>query len=531
MQLRVVIGYLVGYLFLDWVSYVHPVLPLGITPWNPPPALSLVLLLRFGLRYWPCLFVAAFAADVLVRGLPAPWPVHVEAGLLLTAAYTGAAYLLQRQLPSGSRIETAHDLGAFVLIVAPATLVVAGSYVLLFATVGRVPLPDLAASVAHHWVGDLNGILVFAPMLMLVGRPNWSRLAPPPRVMLEVAAQAISLALAVWIVFGLPEVDEFKFFYLLFLPLVWIAGRWGLPGASLALVGVQLGLIVAIQLGGYHTATFVQLQFLMLALAVTGLMLGTVVTQRERVERTLLRKESALNNALRFATAGEMTSALAHELNQPVAALSNYLTASQALLRAPRQDPRLLDETLGKAAAEAQRAGRVVQRLRDFFRRGATTPEQVELGSLIADVLGTVRSRAQLAEVSVVAETPARPQSVLADRTQVALVLHNLLINAIEAAATMPHERRLVRIGVEDHGASACVVVEDSGPGIDPQIEATMFEPFATSKAEGMGLGLAISRTLVRAHGGELTASGAAGGGARFVLTLPREADRATLGT
>lgn len=525
MHWRIALGYLVGYVFLDWVSYVHPVLPLSITPWNPPPALSLFLLLRFGLRNWPLLFVAALAADVLVRGVPGSWAVHVEAAALLTAIYGSAAYVLRDRLPGGTRIETARDLWVFLLIAIPATFVVACSYVGLFATVGRVTVDQMLPNIAKHWVGDLNGILVFTPMLMAVvtlrGAPlRW----PPPRVLLEVAAQAASIALSLWVVFGLPQTDEFKFFYLLFLPLIWVAVRWGLLGATLALVGVQLGLIVAIQLGGYHSATFVQLQFLMLTLSITGLMLGAIVSQRERMERRLMDKQTSLNRALQFAAAGEMTSALAHELNQPVTALSNYLRAAQTVLGRPDRDERLLDETLNKAAGEAQRAARVVQQLREFFRRGATSMTDVDLAALVAEVVETVRSRATAAEVQLEVVVPPALPPQPADRTQLALVLHNLLINAIEAIVASAPQQRLVRIELVDLGDAVRIVVDDTGPGIDQEIEATMFEPFATSKPEGMGLGLAISRTLVRAHGGDLAAERRTAGGTRFVLSLPRDA-------
>lgn len=524
MDARVVIAYLVGYVFLDWVSYVHPVFPLGITPWNPPPALSLFLLLRFGLHYWPWLFVAAFAADALVRGLPAPWPVHVEAAILLTAAYALAARLLRQRMPAGLALGSPAALGELLLVVVPVTAVVAVAYVLLFATIGRVPAESLGSSIVRHWVGDLIGILVFAPVLLAVPWRRFTAWRPSARTALEVAAQATSLALALWIVFGLPQTDEFKFFYLLFLPVLWIAVRWGLVGAALGLAGTQLGLIVAIQLGGYHAATFVQLQILTLSLAVTALMLGAVVSQREQVERELRRKQDALSRSLQFAAAGEMSSALTHELNQPMTALSNYLRASQLMLRDPAHDRDLLDRTMGKAVDEARRAGAVMQRLRDFFRRGDIALEPVAVATLVGDAVEAARPRAEQAQVALRVGPVEAGRPVVADRVQISLVLHNLLVNAIDSIVAAGAARREVAVAAEDGAEAVRIVVEDTGAGIAPEVAATMFDPFITTKAHGMGLGLAISRTLVRAHGGDLAHEPRDGGGARFVLTLPRNA-------
>jgi C4-dicarboxylate-specific signal transduction histidine kinase len=242
------------------------------------------------------------------------------------------------------------------------------------------------------------------------------------------------------------------------------------------------------------------------------------------MERALTDKQTSLNRALQFAAAGEMTSALAHELNQPVTALSNYLRAAQTILGRADRDEQLLDATLNKAADEAQRAARVVQQLREFFRRGATNMASVDLAALVNEVVETVRGRAATAEVQLEVVVPPGLPPLPADRTQLAMVLHNLLVNAIEAIVASAPQQRSVRIELVDQGEVVRIVVDDTGPGIAAEIEATMFEPFATSKPEGMGLGLAISRTLVRAHGGELAAERRPAGGTRFVLNLPRDA-------
>lgn len=520
MDWRVVIVYLSCYVFLDWVSYVHPVLPLGITPWNPPPSLSLFLLLRFGQRYWPWLLVAAVAADVVVRGVPAPWPVLLAAAALVMLVYTLAAAALRRLWPSGEHFATGRDLALFLAVVVPATLVVAAGYVGIFTFSGRVAAADFVPNVLRHWIGDLNGILVFAPVLLYYSdrrrwRRRWRRSAAA-----EGIAQALAVAAALWLVFGPIASDEFKFFYLLFLPLVWIGARWGIGGATLAVLAIQLGLIAALQAGGYHAATFVQFQYLMLALCVTGLALGAIVTQRRHIEAELRAKQNALNRAQQFAAAGEMTSAMTHELNQPIAALANYLGACQTLVRKTNPDPELLEATMRKAVAQARRASDVVQHLRDFFRRGASYPEEVSAAQLVEEAVESVRVRAQQANIRIFVRVEPHIPMLWIDPMQVSMVLHNLLANAIDAIVHADAAVREVRVRAAQEDGHVLISVQDTGPGVAAGDADEIFEPFVTSKPEGMGLGLAVSRSLMRAQGGDLSLVPSRGG-ARFVVMMP----------
>ncbi|MBI2383330.1 MAG: MASE1 domain-containing protein [Gammaproteobacteria bacterium] len=514
--------YLPAYVFLDWVSYVHPVLPLGITPWNPPPGLSIFLLLRAGVRYWPALFVAAVAADVVVRGAPGQFPALLAAAGIITAPYTLATLILLRAARIRPSLDTARDLGLFLVVIVPTTLAVAALYVGLHTLAGMVPARDFAANAFRYWVGDLNGILVLVPALMAHAAPaSWRRAAFSRRMLLECAAQLLGIAVALWAVFAAVENYEFKFFSLLFLPLVWVAARWGLSGATLALAAIQLGLILIVQTGSYHAATFVQLQFLMLALCVAGLVLGAVVTQRKQVEASLREKQAALNRALQFAAAGEMTSAMAHELNQPIAALSNYLGACQLLAQAPGENRALLDRTMAKAAAEARRASEVVHRLRDFYRSGRTRPESIPAQQLVDDAVNALRGRTDRAGIRVHVRAEPQPMVIRADPLQIETALQNLLVNAADALAAAPAGRREIEVVLSVADGELWIAVEDTGPGLAPDARERLFEPFNTSKAEGMGMGLAISRSLVQANGGELSAEPRAGGGARFVLKLP----------
>ena len=265
-------AYVVAYVFLDWASYLYPVRPLAITPWNPPPGLSLVVLMVFGLRVWPGLLVATFLAEVLVREIPAS-PLHLlVASAILTAGYTGVAALLRR-VGFDPAFRRVRDLYWMTAVTVPGVLALALFYVGYYDLAGVVRDEEFVASMLRFWVGDTIGILVTMPLLLVYGprvaRRAWAR---PTR---EMLGQAFSVVLALWIIFGLPDTDEFKFFYLLFLPLVWIASRHGIEGATLALPAIQLGLIAALRWGGHGATTVVEFQFLMLALAFTGLEVGS----------------------------------------------------------------------------------------------------------------------------------------------------------------------------------------------------------------------------------------------------------------
>ncbi|HEY3583063.1 MAG TPA: MASE1 domain-containing protein, partial [Casimicrobiaceae bacterium] len=283
----VAVAYVALYVALDWVSFIHPVGVFGITPWNPPPGLSLAFLLRYGIRQGPWLFVAAIAAEFLVRGAPAPLPVLVAASLLLAVSYTALAALLTRVLRVDADLRSLRDVTVFVAAAAVACAIIALAFVALFARSGVLPPREFQEGVTQFWIGDLIGIVVTAPALLVVTRryQSW-------RPTLETLAELAAIGLALWLVFGAGLGEAPALFYLLFLPIVWIAMRQGFEGAVLGTVAIQLGLIIAIVVTGQGRASALEFQFLMLAIAVTGLLLGAAVSERRTIERALREKQS-----------------------------------------------------------------------------------------------------------------------------------------------------------------------------------------------------------------------------------------------
>lgn len=376
----------------------------------------------------------------------------------------------------------------------------------------------------RFWLGDLIGIIVLTPFLLLFvnRRQQFSWLRPN----LEVMLQFISILVVLWIIFELGISDNHKFYYPLFLPLIWIAMRHGIQGAAMAIMLLQAGLIVALLLTGQQVATVLDVQYLMLALAISGLFLGMAVSERQSVQNSLNLREMELNQALRFAGAAEMTSAMAHELNQPLAAISNYVGACQMMVKASADVHPLLRETMDKVGREVNRAADSVHRLRDFFRFGTLRREHLSPETLLREAVRSAELYSTHNDVTFSFRLMADMPQVWADRVQIEIVLHNLILNAIQAVASEPIERREVALEARLAPDSASWIefaVRDFGPGVAQEVTAGLFYAFATTKTEGMGLGLAISRSLVEAHGGKLWLDESVKTGARFCFTLPSE--------
>ncbi|HEX8010102.1 MAG TPA: MASE1 domain-containing protein [Casimicrobiaceae bacterium] len=514
----VVAGYIVAYVALDWLSFIYPIAPLGITPWNPPPGLSLALLFRHGLHLAPWLFVAALSAEILVRGAPAPVPLLALSSLVLAGGYTLAAWLLRAKLKFNPDFGSVRDATVFAAAAVVATGLVAFAYVGTFTLVGILPTDLLARSASQFWIGDLIGIIVTTPLLLISTRkhPPWRELGDPLTLL-----QCITIGVVLWIVFGSGLSKELNLFYLLFLPLIWIAMRHGLPGTALATLLIQLGLIVALQLGGYQRATVLEFQLLLLALAVTGLFLGTAISERRAIERQLREKQFELDRSLRLAAASEMASALAHELNQPLSAIATYARAGQLMASDPTRSHAALGQTIDKVAHEAARAGAVVDRLRDFFRTGSARLEALDVEPLLRGVVDAERQRAERHRIRFVLDCAQALPRVTADHVQIETVLHNLISNAIDALKQTTRDERVIRVGaIREDAQFIAISVTDNGPGIPEDMADQLFRPFATSKPRGMGLGLAISRSIVEAHAGRL-AFQAVDGGCVFRFTLP----------
>jgi two-component system sensor kinase FixL len=244
------------------------------------------------------------------------------------------------------------------------------------------------------------------------------------------------------------------------------------------------------------------------------------LTQRQEGERLLHEVQSELLHISRLSTMGEMASALAHELNQPLSAIANYLQGSRRLLQnSPDDRAPVIMDAMDKAAEQAVRAGQVIQRLRDFVARGETEKRIESIKKLVeeASALALVAAKDQSVRVNLRLDPSI--DLVLVDRIQIQQVLLNLLRNALEAMQTSERRELIVSTGPAEDDMIA-VDVADMGCGISPDVASRLFQPFVTTKRQGMGVGLSISRTIIESHGGEITVKPGPAGGTIFRFTL-----------
>jgi two-component system sensor kinase FixL len=250
------------------------------------------------------------------------------------------------------------------------------------------------------------------------------------------------------------------------------------------------------------------------------------LTERQTTERRLQELQSELVHVSRLTAMGEMASALAHELNQPLSAVANYLNGSSRLLAAADVPREKLTEALGKASEQALRAGQIIRRLRDFVARGETEKRLESLPKLVQEASALALVGAKEHGVRVQFRYARGVDLVLADKVQIQQVILNLIRNAIDAMGASPRKDLMIDVR-ETPDDFAEVVVSDSGPGVSEEVAGQLFQPFVTTKATGMGVGLSISRTIVEAHGGRIWVERAPSGGAAFHFTLRRADEEA----
>ena len=485
------------YVAFDWASYFYPLGPFYITPWNPQPALAVVLVMLLGFSNILTVAIAIFLADVIVRDAPGGYAVSVLIAMLLALGYAGIGQLLRRFVKEAG-LQRLRELALFCVIIAAGTALIGLAYVGFLGLLEQPTGMTFSRAWLRFWIGDFVGIFVTAPLLLIAAdagqRRTLARMARTPEAWLQYAV----LGGMLWLIFALYREDAARLFYLLFIPLIWIALRWGMPGAVLAATIAQAGVLVGMK-GGPTVIPILELQALVAAFTLMGLFLGVMSDERRA-------SEEKLRQSLRLAAAGEMAGAIAHEVNQPLTALALYSESVKMLLKRGL-DQQGMEAILAKMVLEIQRTAEVMRRLRDLFDSGTTRLEPVKVADLLQSSRRIGESVIGNSAISLAVESAQGLPDLYIDRVQVELLLRNLLANSVESIVASGRSDGRIRVSAQGMTAGMILIsVADNGPGIPGPTRTRLFQPFSSGKPVGMGLGLAVSRAIAEAHGGTLEA-------------------------
>jgi signal transduction histidine kinase len=486
----------------------------AIPAWDLAGGLAFCLLALEGPLWAP----AVLMVDLATQGLhpqPHNWPQLITESLLFTLTTTAAAIYLRRS--GGLRLDHQSDLLRLVSVTGIAGFLQATA-ALAWRTLAHPGLPALIDTFAEYWIGMLLGVALIAPLVL--SAPRFSvRLSR--RTWIEAVAQAALLLAVLSLVYPPPEGDRFRYFYLLFVPQIWISVRFAVPGAALANLAIQIWMIVFAALRPDDVGLLVNYKFRVLALTVSGLFLAVAVAERRQVERALFERQEQLARVARLSLAGEMAAALAHQLNQPLAAAMAFAHAAKRRLdgREPANSPLML--AMDGAVGEVERAGGIVRTLRSFVGRAEPNKAVVSLEAVVTDALALAEPEC-VREGIRLAWTPERPiPRVALNVIEVQQVVLNLVQNAVDALKGASGTRAITVSARRNADGKAEVEVRDTGAGVPGDLVDRLFEPFTSTKPSGMGLGLLISRGIIESHGGRIWLAENARGACAFRFTLP----------
>lgn len=516
-KILVGLAYLAAYDLLDWLSLIDPFAPLTITPWNPGTGLSFVVLLLFGKRMIPFVLVSPLLADILQRHLQLPWTFEILSSILIGGGYAAAAmWLMRPSLKFDPALSSMRDLLLLLLVAFVSAALVGAGYVGLNIAAGLLPPGEFVAATTRSWVGDVIGITVVTPFtLFALTRRS---LLPLSR---ESVLQVVAIAAALLLVFGIADEQQFQLFYVLFLPIVWMAVRGGTEGVSVGILITQLGLIIGIQFFPVGTFDVTSFQALMLVLAMTGLVAGELVTERRRTQSQLQLHQESLSRLAQLGSMGELAAAVAHELNQPLMAAGTYTRLLDDAISSGNTDAAMVAETAKKAVAQVERAAEVVRRLRALVRLDRSNRAPCKVERIFKETLDICRPDLDRNHIAVRTVLAPDLPPVAVDLLQIEQVLINLLRNANEAIGGSGNLRGSIVMEAKPADADFVEVrVSDTGPGFPPRFIDNAFLPLSSTKDEGLGIGLPLCKSIVEAHGGQLSLE-ASTQGAVIRFTLP----------
>ncbi|QAU32710.1 ATP-binding protein [Janthinobacterium sp. 17J80-10] len=463
---------------------------------HPAAGLAVFVLLRSGWRGLLPLAAAATLSSWVVPVLPdtPAWSLFI--GVLPLPGYFAIALFMRRHLEHGIFLASHKGLLLWLAAATPASIFSGMLYASVVLGTGAIGADAWTDTLIRYGVAEIAGMVTFMSIAYCLADYE-SRFNLMAKVVnWETAGYMALMVLILWTSMNQPPRESMAY-YLLFFPLAWAAARQGMAGAVAATAALEVCVMAATYLPNAYAAKVPDVQVLVLTLTLSGFLIGIAVDVAQRAS-------NELRQSLRLAAAGEMAGALAHELNQPLTALAAYGSACAKLIERDGGNP-LLQKAVNAMVAESDRASNVLKRLRDFFRTGSTRLEVLQLAELIDAATPPFQEQARSEKIEfVICNVPAA--TLLGDRIQLEIVLRNLLANAFQAVTQqVENQARKVTVEAGTDGPWIWIRIADNGPGIANKIRARLFEPFISLKSSGMGLGLAISRSIIETHGGTLS--------------------------
>lgn len=496
-SLVIALFFTMAFVGVDHFSYVEPIGHLNITPWNPPAALEVVFLYWGGSFWMAWVYLTLGLSDFVVRGTSPLTPTVLIGNAMLVICYSTIAFTLRHLLAKAVSINQRLVMLRLGGVLVCGAALTAWAYVGLQIVIGNLPPSEMWRATHRFFIGDVLGFVVVLPLIYVATDKRRRRQYRDMWSSGLFWGLVVALFICMAFIFSLPVASQMKYVFTLFFGVGLMAATFSLPGATLAAVMIQVPLVYASMAMGNELSLLMDMQLVMLALALTGLMIGMVVDER-------MQAEQKLRDSLQLVAAGELAGSLAHELHQPLSALRSYADSAMLMMNAHApsvQSSAAMSDVLQKIVKETVRASQIVKSLREYFIGGGSHLQWHGVKQLVHDCSSRFSTAFASSGVALETHFLAHPEKVLVDEVQFSTALGNLLKNALETSVSGMHVR--IEVGYAQMNQLS-IKVFDQGPALAPDAIDQVFRPFYSHKPDGLGLGLSVSKSLIENHGGML---------------------------
>jgi signal transduction histidine kinase len=518
--------YSIAYLFINTVTDSHQFVRSGITLWSPDNGLSLLIIMESSL-FVPLVVFNAVISDIFIHHVGNSLATTLECETTLTLGYFLISVILRDGFKFSIR-DIKFDNILVVVTVLPAT---AAFTMILYCGIlyfsGSLSLADFGIAAYQFWLGDTVGMVVVIPAAIalydILNNRRWRQNIKAKDFFLLVI---LLIFLFEFTFVSASKLENHHFFYLIFIPIIWVSIKYGYVGSALSLLVTQIFVIGALTYFHVNDDQFSVFQTLMFVLSATGLLLGVVITERKQTERLLRDQRAELARVGARVAAGAMASTVAHEISQPLSAMTIYVHGACLILdnaEGGRTEQTIAEARAALADAEAQgeRTRAIIERVRDFVAGGKLMLESLDPVQLVEKICQLSAEEAQDRGVTLSVEPHAPMPTLRADRIAIEQAVNNLVTNAVDSAAGRGDASGRVAIRLAQRDNLLLIEVEDNGAGVAPEVADKLFETFETTKVHGMGLGLPLARQVALSQSGSLTWRPIAPQGASFTMALP----------